>query len=102
VLSFTSFSQSYIGWTTKQANFREGAGTEYGIISSLQGGTQLFIILLETEYEFYNVIDIKTNKTGYIHKSLVNIGEELPKNEKEIFTPNGQIESYNPEIVVYE
>lgn len=101
VLSISAFSQSYMGWTTKQVNFREGPGTEYGIISSLQGGTQLFIISLETEYDFYNVIDIETNKTGYIHKSFVKLGEELPKNEEGIFTPSGETESYDPEIEIY-
>ena len=101
VLSISAFSQSYMGWTNKQVNFREGPGTEYGIISSLQGGTQLFIISLETEYDFYNVIDIETNKTGYINKSFVKLGEELPKNEEGIFTPSGETESYNPEIEIY-
>jgi hypothetical protein len=31
----TGFSQSYLGRVTKQVNFREGAGTDYPVISSL-------------------------------------------------------------------
>lgn len=100
-MSVAVFSQSYLGWTTKQVNLREGPGTEYDIISSLSGGRQLFIVSLETEYDFYNVIDIATNKTGYIHKSFIKVGEELPKNEQGIFTPSGETETYNPEIEIY-
>lgn len=101
VLSISSYCQSYLGLTTKQVNLREGPGTEYVVISSLPRGTQLFIISLETEYDFYNVIDIETNFTGYIHKSFVEVGEELPKNQEGIFTQSAETETYNPEIEIY-
>ena len=35
------FSQSYLGITTKQVNFREGPGSSYEIISSLKVKKQL-------------------------------------------------------------
>ena len=97
----TGFSQSYLGRVTKQVNFRQGAGTDYAVISSLKVGTQIFIVSLETENDFYNIIDIATDKEGYIHKSFVKVGQEIEKNEQGMFTPSGQTENYNPEIEIY-
>jgi hypothetical protein len=97
----TAFSQSYLGQVTKQVNFREGPGTEYGVIASLKAGTQIFIVSLETDNDFYNIIDIATDKEGYIHKSFVKVGQEIEKNEQGMFTPSGQTDTYNPEIQIY-
>ena len=104
ILFFSSlivFSQSYLGKTIKQVNFRQGAGTEFGVISSLKAGTQIFIISLETENDFYNIIDIASDKEGYIHKSFIQVGQEVEKNQQGMFTPSGQAASYNPEIEVH-
>ena len=98
---FASFSQSYLGRVTKQVNFREGPGTDYSVIASLKVGTQLFIVSLETENDFYNVIDIATDKEGYIHKSFVKVGELVEKNERGMFTPSGKTSTYNPEIEIF-
>lgn len=95
------FSQSYLGWVTKQVNFREGPGINYGILSSLKQGTQIFIVSLETENDFYNIIDIATDKDGYIHKSFVKLGQIVEKNERGMFTPSGKTSSYNSEIEIF-
>ena len=95
------FSQSYLGVVTKQVNFRLGPGKDYDVISSLPQGSSLFIISLETTNDFYNVIDIETDKEGYIHKSFVKIGNEVQKNESGLFTPSGKTSEYNPSIEIY-
>jgi uncharacterized protein YgiM (DUF1202 family) len=99
--STIGFSQSYLGWVTKQVNFRLGPGTDYDVISSLKPGTQIFIITLDTESEFYNIIDIATDREGYIHKSFIKLGEIVQKNERGIFTPSGKTSEYNPEIEIF-
>lgn len=109
LLSLTTFllvasiaiCQSYLGQVTKQVNFRQGPGTDYGIISSLKSGTQIFIVSLEAENDFYNIIDIATDKEGYIHKSYVKIGNTVKKNEMGMFTPNGKSSSDNTEIEIF-
>jgi hypothetical protein len=95
------FSQSYLGWVTKQVNFRQGPGTDFGVISSLREGTQIFIVSLEDENEFYNIIDIATDEIGYVHKSFIKIGEIVEKNERGIFTPSGKTSSYDSEIEIF-
>lgn len=96
-----AFSQSYLGWVTKQVNFRQGPGTDQEIISSLKPGTQIFIVSLETQNDFYNVIDIATDKEGYIHKSFVKLGGLVEKNETGMFTPSGKTSSNYPEIAIF-
>ena len=99
IITFSSgFSQSYLGWVTKQVNLRLGPGTNYEVISSLRPGTQAFIISLEAENDFYNIIDISTNKEGYIHKSFVKVGDVVEEDENKIFTPKSETSSYDPEV----
>lgn len=100
-LSSSCYSQSYLGWITKQVNFRESAIIDAPILSSLKAGKQIFIISVEAENDFYNVIDIATNTEGYIHKSFVKVGREVERNEKGMFSPSGKTSDYNPEIEVY-
>lgn len=97
----SAFNQSYLGWVTKQGNFRKGPGTEYGVISSLKPGTQIFIVSLDTENEFFNIIDIATDTEGYISKSIVKLGELVEKNEGGIFTPIGKTSTYDPKIEIF-
>ena len=62
---------------------------------------QIFILSLDEENEFYNVIDLNTDTEGFVHKSKVKIGDAVYKNEQKIFTPSGKIYSYNPEVQIY-
>ena len=101
VLSISAFSQSYLGWITKQVNFRESPYTDAPILSSLKAGDQIFIVSLETENDFYSIIDIEENTEGYVHKNFVKVGELVKENDQGIFTPTGETTSYNPEIEIF-
>jgi len=100
-LAVLGFSQSYLGWITSKVNFREQPSTDASILSLLKSGTQIFIVSIETDDDFYNIIDIKTNVEGYVNKKFVKIGKLVKENEQGIFTPNGQSTSYNPEIEIF-
>jgi hypothetical protein len=95
------FSQSYLGWTTKQVNFRSGPGTEFGMISSLNPGTQIFIVSTETENDFYSVIDIATDKEGYLHKSFVQFGDKVDANSEGMFSITGKSANEQPQLEIY-
>ena len=102
LLTFSSgFAQSYLGVVAKQVNFRQGPGSAYSIIASLRPNTQIFVISLDTENDFYNVIDIATDREGYIHKSFIMLGKEVKNNESGMFTPSGRTSDYNPEIEIF-
>lgn len=104
LLIFTSngiFGQSYLGSIIKQVNFREGPGSDYGIIKSLKPGTQIFITSLEIENDYYNIINIATNEEGYVHKSYVKVGRYVSKSSESVFTPNGETSSYESELKIF-
>lgn len=80
---------------------REGPGTDYKVLGSLKSQTQVFIESIEPENDFYSIIDIASNKAGYVHKSYVTVGKELPKSEGRLFTPSGSSDSENPEVEIF-
>ncbi len=101
LISAFSFSQSYLGWATKQVNFRNGPGTEFAVISSIPAGSQIFIISTESVNDFYNIIDIATDKEGYIHKSYVKIGDEVKINSEGVFQFSGKSNSSNATLEIF-
>lgn len=101
ILSLPGFSQSYLGWVKKQAKFREGPGVDYNSIGSLKQGKQIFIISSESENDFYNIIDIATDKEGYIHKSFVKFGQKVKLNENDVFQSIGRSSTFKPEVEIF-
>ena len=96
-----SKSTSYIGWITKKVNFRVGPSKEYSIIKSLERGNQIFIISDVPENSYYNIIDIESNKEGYVHKAFVEFGDKIEKSKGEMFTSKGTTNKYDTEIEIY-
>ncbi len=94
-------AQSYLGWVTTQVNLREGPGTNHGIISSMPQGTQIFIVSNTTENGFVNIIDIASNKEGYVSKAYIEQGDEIEISQGGIFQPTGETSTYKPEIKIY-
>ena len=99
--SISVSAQSYLGKIIKQVNLREGPGKEYGIIKSLKPGANIFIISLDSENDFYNVIDINSDKEGYVSKSFINVGKEVKRNEEGLFTSTGEINSRESELEIF-
>lgn len=101
LISTLAFGQAYLGTVAKTVNFREGPGTDYAVITTLNPGRQVFVISLETQNDFYNVIDITSNKEGYVHKDFVRLDRAVEKNERGFFTPSGRTTNQNPEIEIF-
>ena len=99
--AFAAFGQSYFGWVTQDANFRNGPGSNYDILRTLPAGTQIFIFSATAENDFYKVKDIATDTDGYISRSLVRLGEVIPEQSEErpIFD-RGRSPEYNPQIEI--
>ncbi|PIF63660.1 SH3 domain-containing protein [Flavobacterium sp. 11] len=101
LISNVIYSQSYLGTITKQVNFRAGSSSSDKIISSLKPQTQIFIISLETDNDYYNIIDINTDKEGYVHKSYVKVGKIVNKSNESVFSPIGQSSNYESEVKIF-
>lgn len=99
--SLFAFSQSHLGWITKQVNFRVYPSKDSTILSSLEPGTQIFIVSLETVNDFYNIIDIETNTEGYVHKNFVKVGILVEVNDQGVFIPSGETSTYNPDAEIF-
>lgn len=100
-VSNISYSQSYLGWITKQVNFRTEPSKTGEVISNLKVGTQIFIISSDLENDFYNIIDINTNQEGYVHKSFIKFGDAVERNQGGLFSPDGKSSSAEPELAIY-
>lgn len=102
VLTFTTiYSQSYLGTISKTVNFRQEPNADSRIISSLKPNSQIFIISIEIENDFYNIIDIDTDIEGYVHKSYVKIGKLVQKSKQSVFSPTRTSSDYDPEIKIF-
>ena len=99
--SIIVFGQSYLGTINKKVNFREGPSSNENIISSLKPNTQIFIISLETENDYYNIIDIATDKDGFVHKSYVKIGKLVNKSNGSFISASGNSASYDSEATIF-
>jgi uncharacterized protein YgiM (DUF1202 family) len=95
------YCQSYLATITKQVNFRQGPGDNYEVISSLKPGTQVFILSTELEDDFYNIIDIKTDTEGFIHKSFVKIGKLIAKSDGSFIQAIGNTTTDNAEANIF-
>ncbi len=74
--------KSYIGVVkNKEINLLEGPGPDYEIITNLIPGSQLFIISDKPINGYYNVIDILSNKQGYVNVLFVDLGDEIKAND---------------------
>ena len=86
----TITSKAYIGIINKEINLTKGPGDGYEVLKSLIPGTKIFIISDKTENDYYNVIDIDSSIEGYVHKSNIELGEEVKRNENKLFVPSGK------------
>jgi len=74
--------KSYIGVVkNKEINLLEGPGSDYEIIKNLIPGSELFIISDKPINGYYNVIDVLSNKEGYVNVLFVDLGDEIKVND---------------------
>jgi hypothetical protein len=100
-LPVASQAQAYLGQALRTVNLRGGPGTEYAVLRSVPAGSSLFVVSEETYSGFYAVVDIDSNKEGYIHSSFVKLVEPLEANQDGVFTPTGRAASDLCELEIY-
>ena len=92
--SFVVTYKSYIGIVNKEIDLLSGPGPGFEIIKNLIPGNQLFIISDKPINDYYNVIDIVSNEEGYVHKSSIELANEVEINEvNDLFKFAGKSES---------
>ena len=96
-----SYNNAYIGHTTGEVNMRPSPSTNSSIIKKLIAGSQIFIISSTPQNGFYNIIDIETNKEGFVHKNYVTLSQKVDASEGGLFTPVKTISQTNPSVEVF-
>ena len=95
--------QAYLGRIScpTTVNMRNGPGKDYDVVKSLKNGTQVFVSSRDDDNGFYNVIDIRTNREGYVHKSFIRLGQIVEARTDGIFNRQGESSSEESELEVY-
>lgn len=96
----TVHGQSYLGFVSKTANLREGPGKEFNILLTLNAGSKIFIISLDEENEFLNVIDIESGTEGFVHRNFAKAEDVIYTSPGSIFSATGKINDENPVLTI--
>ena len=107
LVSTKTFSQEtqddfapFLAKTVKKATLKEEADSSSKTKLNLPLGSQLYAFS-ETDVDGYiKVIDIRTNKLGYVRKSAIKKVKDLPLSQSNSFQESGQSSSADPEVVI--
>jgi hypothetical protein len=99
----SAVGQAYLGRIScpTTVNMRSGPGKDYDVVKALKNGTQVFVSSRDDENGFFNIIDIKTNREGYVHKSFIRLGQIVEASTDGIFNRQGESSSEESELEVY-
>ena len=95
--SLSVYSQSYLGYSNQISDLVD---TNYTSIKHIAKGDALFLITIENQVGYYNVIHIKSNKEGFSPRKHVQIERVVPQTEKNIFTSVIKSEVKDPIVKV--
>ena len=102
-----SFSQDtqddfapFLAKTIKKASLREEADSSSKVKLSLPLNSQLYVFSENDIDGYLKVIDIRTNKLGYVKKSLIKKIKDLPLSQNNSFEESGQSSSSEPEVEI--
>ncbi len=92
---------SYLSETTTSVALRQGPNSSCPLVSTLKSGSQIFVLSKDGENSYYPVIDIHSNKRGFVSKSSVRLGEFYASSTTPMFNKSGYSRSYDSRIEVF-
>lgn len=99
-LSFSAFSQSYVGVVWKPVSLRRTPSMiSQNVIRQLDYKDVLCVLDTIEIHGFYHVIDVRTNKEGYVFWEYVYLGDRID-DQTGALTQNGETQSENPTISI--
>lgn len=107
LVASNSFSQEtqddfapFLAKTVKKATLKEEADSSSKTKLNIPLGSQLYVFS-ETDINGYiRVIDIRTNKLGYVRKTAIKKVKNLPLSQSNSFEESGQSSSTQPEVEI--
>lgn len=100
VFPLAILGQSYLGHTNQSANLRTGPNSENSLITIIPVNSYVYLFTSTTYNDYYHVIFIETNEEGYIHKTVVDIDEELQKSKEKLFQPLEHTINLKPQVEI--
>jgi len=107
LMAYNSFCQEtqtdfapFLAKSLKRTSLKEDPDSSSRTKLLIPLGAQLYVFS-ETDIDGYiKVIDIKSNKLGYVRKSIIKKIKDLPLSQNNSFEESGESSSTNPEVVI--
>jgi len=98
VASLDLYSQILLGSAKSQINFREGPGTDFKVVSTIDHSNLLVILPREPKNNFIEVFDIESSSYGFVSQNLITITDTLYFQKQKYFEKSGENEKGEVEI----
>jgi hypothetical protein len=83
-------AQLRIGTTNTRVNFREGPGTNFKILQTIDTSNLLVVLPRESKNGFIEVFDVETSSRGYVSENLIQITDTLTFGKQHFFEKSGE------------
>jgi hypothetical protein len=93
-------AQLRIGASTTGVNFREGPGTSFKILHTINSSNLLVVLPREPVDEFIEVFDVETSSRGYVSEKLIQITDTLNFGPQRFLEKSGENTSGYVEIEI--
>jgi len=93
-------SSPFLAKTIKKTSLKSGPDSSSKVKLILPVGTQLYVFSNNDQDGFIKVIDIKTNKLGYVRITSIKKIKDIPLSQSNSFEENGQSSGSEPEVVI--
>lgn len=91
-------AQCYVARTASVVNMREGPSTEYGVVKCLNKNTVIYVDLDDAIDDWYLVVDIQSNKEGYVSSKYVKLQKTISKSSTASIQRLTRTHEYNPSL----
>jgi hypothetical protein len=98
VTSFPLNGQLRLGNVNGEINFREGPGSNFRVLHTVNKSNLLVILPREPQNGYIEVFDIETSSWGYVYESLIRITDTLTFSKQNFFEKTAESTSGSVEI----
>lgn len=90
----------YIAYATTNVNLRECPSTDCSILANVPKNEILFVDTEDKIGDFYHVIFVDKDISGYIHSRYVKLYKKVKEENGNILSESGETETFNPTVNV--
>jgi hypothetical protein len=91
-------AQLRLGNVNGEINFREGPGSNFRILHTIDKSNLLVVLPGEARNGYIEAFDVETSSRGYVYESLIRITDTLKFNKQNFFVKSAETTAGNVEI----